>query len=242
MTLAILYRDENLIAINKPSHLLVHRSSIDKYETQFAVQLLREQLGQRVYPIHRLDKPTSGVLLFALNNEMTKIMSEQWQQVEKIYWAVTRGKVENTHIDHPITTKPDKGDNFTQPKVQAAQTEIKVLASTLLKVGFGKQSEKYPTTYFSLVQAKPRTGRKHQIRKHLKHINHPIVGDTRYGRGEINRYFRQHYDIHRLLLHCQSLSFYHPISHQQIIIEAALDETWKTAMQLFQSVDYCGTE
>ncbi len=233
MTLAILYRDENLIAINKPSHLLVHRSSIDKYETQFAVQLLHEQLGQRVYPIHRLDKPTSGVLLFALNNEMTKIMSEQWQQVEKTYWAVTRGKVENTYIDHPITTKPDKGDNFTQPKVQEAQTEIKVLASTLLKVGFGKQAEKYPTTYFSLVQAKPRTGRKHQIRKHLKHINHPIIGDTRYGRGEINRYFRQYYNIHRLLLHCQSLSFYHPISHQQIIIKADVDETWKNILKIF---------
>lgn len=234
MTLPIIYQDDELVAINKPSGLLVHRSPIDKHETQFAVQLLRDQIGQAVYPIHRLDKPTSGVLLFALNPDGVRELSLMWDKVEKTYWAITRGKVRDGFIDHPITTKPDKGDNFTEPKVQTAQTAVKVLSTATLNVGFGKSAADYPTTDFSLIEARPQTGRKHQIRKHLKHIHHPIVGDTRYGRGEINRYFRQQYHIHRLLLHCQSLHFPHPITQKSIVITATVDESWKTALQLFK--------
>lgn len=226
MTLSILYQDDDLIAINKPSGLLMHRSLIDKYETQFAVQLLREQLGQAVYPVHRLDKPTSGVLLFALNPEAVRRLSTTWEQVEKTYWAVTRGKVKDSLIDHAITTKPDKGDNFTEPKIQSAQTVVSVLSTRTLDVGFGKQAMDYPTTDFSWVEVKPKTGRKHQIRKHLKHINHPIVGDTRYGRGEINRYFRQQYQINRLLLHCRTITFPHPVNQQIIEVTADLDACW----------------
>ncbi len=233
MTLTIIYQDKQLVAINKPSGLLVHPSPIDKHETQFAVQLLSNQLGQKVYPIHRLDKPTSGVLLFALSSEITKIMGEQWQQVEKNYWAVTRGKVSPCEIDHPVTTKPDKGDSFHLPKVQSAQTQIQFISEVTLPVSFGKQAEKFPNTTFSWVKATPKTGRKHQIRKHLKHTNHPIVGDTRYGRGEINRYFREQYDIHQLLLHCRSLNFLHPISKQNIFIEAAVDSSWQKILALF---------
>ncbi len=224
MQLSILYQDNDLIAINKPSGLLVHRSPIDKHETQFAVQLLRDQIGQMVYPIHRLDKPTSGVLLFAFNTDIIRQLSLQWHQVDKTYLAIVRGRVTDCFIDHPITTKPDKGDHFTQAKVQSAQTGIRVLATTTLDIGFGKLAHQYPTTDFSLLSVTPKTGRKHQIRKHLKHINHPIVGDTRYGRGEINRYFRETYDCNRLLLHCQTMTFLHPISGQWLSVSA--DVSW----------------
>lgn len=229
MQLPILYHDSDLVIINKPSGLLVHRSPIDKCETQFAVQLLRDQIGQVVYPVHRLDKPTSGILLFALNTDIVRQLSVQWDKVEKNYLAITRGKVENCFIDHPITTKPDKGDNFTQAKIQSAQTDIQVIATTTLNIGFGKLAHRYPTTDFSLLSVTPKTGRKHQIRKHLKHINHPIVGDTRYGRGEINRYFRKHYDCNRLLLHCQTMTFSHPISGKRLSVSAEI--TWNTKIQ-----------
>ncbi len=229
MQLSILYHDEYLVAINKPAGLLVHRSPIDKHETQFVVQLLRDQLGQAVYPIHRLDKPTSGVLLLALNPDMVRQLSRQWDSVEKNYLAITRGKVQDCFIDHPITTKPDKGDYFIQPKVQSAQTDIRVIATTTLAIGFGKSAAHYPTTDFSFLSVTPKTGRKHQIRKHLKHINHPIVGDTRYGRGEINRYFREHYGVNRLLLHCQKLTFLHPITRKNVMIFA--DVTWGEIIQ-----------
>lgn len=226
MSLAILYQDEYLVAINKPSGLLVHRSTIDKRETVFAVQTLRNQLNRRVFPVHRLDKPTSGVLLFTLNREVANMMSHQWQDVEKHYLAATRGKVKSQHINHPITTQPDKGDRFSRPKVQAAQTHITQLAATTLPVSFGKSAANYPNTSFSLVYACLETGRKHQVRKHLKHINHPIIGDTRYGRGEINRYFRETHNIHRLMLHCLSLRFTHPVTRQTLNIYAPLDSTW----------------
>lgn len=233
MRLSIIYQDEHLVAINKPSGLLVHPSPIDKHETQFALQLLCDQLGQQVYPVHRLDKPTSGVLLFAVNPKMVSALSTIWEQVEKAYWAVVRGRVKVDWIDHPITTKPDRGDSFTQPKTQAAQTAIKWLSSITLNQGFGSQADRYPQTTFSLVEVRPKTGRRHQIRRHLKHLNHPIVGDTRYGRGEINRYFRQHYQINRLLLHCHQLCFQHPISREILTITAPLQTTDKQDFQLF---------
>lgn len=235
MNLSIIYQDDELVAINKPSGLLVHRSPIDKHETQFAVQLLRDQIGQAVYPVHRLDKPTSGGLLFALNPDMVRELSTIWDKIEKTYWAITRGKVRDGFIDHPITTKPDKGDSFTEPKVQSAQTAVKALSTVTLNVGFGKSANEYPTTDFSLIEAKPQTGRKHQIRKHLKHIHHPIVGDTRYGRGEINRYFREQHDCHQLLLHCKNLTFQHPSSQQILSISAEI--TWgKSIRALFPNV------
>lgn len=233
MKLPILYQDDTLVAINKPAGLLVHRSPIDKHETQFALQLLREQLQYRVFPVHRLDKPTSGVLLFALDSETARKCAEQWHENEKTYWAITRGKVTDRCLNHAITTRPDKGDTFTKAKIQAAETDFRLLTSIELPVVFGRQAitdKHYRQTAFSWVQATPKTGRKHQIRKHLKHLNHPIVGDTRYGRGEINRYFRTNYNVYRLLLHCHCLRFRHPHSRQTHTIIAPTDGTWRNVL------------
>ncbi|PIE82332.1 MAG: pseudouridylate synthase [Cardiobacteriales bacterium] len=226
--LEILYQDKYLVAINKPSGLLVHRSPIARHETEFVIQILHHQLNQFVYPIHRLDKPTSGVLLLALNPDIAKELSKQWSNTHKYYQAVCRGLApEYTVIDHPITTKLEPGDRFISPKTQPAQTIITREHARSLNVGFGRQAKHYPHTTFSLVNAELVTGRKHQIRKHLKHINHPIVGDTQYGKGDINRYFRRHYQIYRLMLHCHLLIFKHPIGNQFIEIHATVDATWQ---------------
>lgn len=231
--LEILYQDPHLVAINKPSGLLVHRSKVDRHETAFALQLLRDQLGQRVYPVHRLDKPTSGVLLFALSPDMARGLSEQFaeQNIHKRYLAVVRGYApEQGLIDHPLREEQDK---MTDRKArqnkpaQAAVTAFKCLAQIELPVCV----DRYPKTRYSLVEAEPQTGRKHQIRRHLKHIAHPIIGDAKHGKGVHNRFFQTEFKCHRLLLHCMEMSLWHPISGEALQLSASLDETFKNVVE-----------
>lgn len=226
--LEILYQDEYLVAINKPSGLLVHKSPIDKHETQFALQLVRDQIGKYVYPIHRLDKPTSGVLLFALSAEMAQTMSLLFRssQVHKEYIAIVRGFTEDTSlIDYPLKqmldTKEQKKQGITK-EVQEAQTQFQRLATVELPFPVSR----YPVARYSLIKLLPKTGRKHQLRRHMKHIFHPIVGDTKHGRGEHNKLFREKYECHRLLLHSNKISFIHPIRKETLVINASLDNTW----------------
>ena len=189
--LEILYQDEYLVAINKPSGLLVHKSPIDKHETRFALQELRDQIGQYVYPVHRLDKPTSGVLLFALDSKTAKTMSQCFRdnEVHKEYIAIVRGYTESKgQIDHPLKqmldTKAQKEKGISK-EAQEAETAYERLATVELPYAVSR----YPVARYSLVKLKPRSGRKHQLRRHMKHIFHPIVGDTKHGRGEHNIFF-----------------------------------------------------
>ena len=227
--LEILYQDEYLVAINKPSGLLVHKSPIDKHETQFALQMVRDQIGQYVYPIHRLDKPTSGVLLFALDAQMAQTMSLLFRssKVHKEYIAVVRGFTEDESlIDYPLKqmldTKEQKKQGITK-EVQEAQTQYERLATVELPFPVSR----YPVARYSLVKLFPKTGRKHQLRRHMKHIFHPIVGDTKHGRGEHNTLFREKYECHRLLLHSNRVSFTHPVRKEKLVIDAPLDDTWQ---------------
>ncbi len=226
--LEILYQDDDLIAINKPSGLLVHRSMIDRRETRFAMQMLRDQIGRHVYPLHRLDKPTSGVLLFALSQEAARRMTEIFTQREttKEYLAIVRGYTEShAIIDYPLKEIHDKMTDAKADKDKEAQEAISeyfTLATAELPYPVGR----YNQARYSLLSVFPKTGRKHQIRRHMKHIFHPIVGDTNYGRTEHNRLFREKFDCHRLLLHARKLSFLHPITRKQLCIEAPLDETF----------------
>ena len=233
--LEILYRDDYLIAINKPSGLLVHKSPIDRHETVFALQLLRDQIGQYVYPVHRLDKPTSGVLLFALSSEIAQTMSLLFRshEVEKEYIAIVRGySADEAEIDYPLKqmldTREQKEQGITK-ETQEAQTYYERLATVELPYSVSR----YPAARYSLVRLVPKTGRKHQLRRHMKHIFHPIVGDTKHGRGEHNILFREKFDSHRLLLHAVKMEFRHPVTQKRIILDAPLDTTFKTLFKSF---------
>ncbi|CAA0087652.1 tRNA pseudouridine synthase C [Zhongshania aliphaticivorans] len=231
--LEILYQDEDLIAINKPNGLLVHRSPIDRHETRFAIQLLRDQIGQYVYPAHRLDKPTSGVLLFGLNPQAAKELGELFSShhIVKTYLAVVRGYCPTDgHIDHDLPEVRDSRITKSKPAApQAAITDFQLLAQHQLKA----EIETYPQSRYSLLALQPQTGRRHQLRRHLKHISHPIIGDAKYGRGRHNRYFAEQLQCPRLLLHATQQRFLHPKTKKNITINAPIDPCFSSLMTRF---------
>jgi tRNA pseudouridine65 synthase len=219
--LEILYRDEDLVAIQKPSGLLVHRTRIDAWETAFAVQRLHEQLGVAVYPAHRLDKATSGVLLFALSPEMVTRVAGAFErgEVAKRYLAIVRGwPPPELLIDHPLERLTDAYERRTaEAPIQTAVTSLVTLATAELPV----RVDRYPTSRYALVALEPRSGRRHQLRRHLRHANSPIIGDTTYGQGRHNRLFRERFGCHRLLLAAVALRFQHPRDGRPVAITAA---------------------
>lgn len=224
--LEILYRDDRIVAIDKPAGLLVHRSDIDRHETRFAVQLLRDQLGRRVQPVHRLDRGTSGVLLFAFDADATRDLSRQFEndEVAKTYLAVVRGwPPESGVIDHPLTRRyDDYGRPLANAVPQPAITHYHRLAVAELPFAV----DRYPTSRYALLELRPVTGRRHQLRRHLKHIAHPIVGDATYGKGRHNRFFAQQFGCDRLLLACIELTFRHPDSGERIAVRAGPGESF----------------
>ena len=232
-SLSILYHDQHLVAVNKPSGLLVHRSAIDRHETENAMRTVRNQLRQWVYPFHRLDKATSGVLLFALDTETARRMTASFTggEVEKSYLAIVRGYVDEAgRIDHSLKEQvnalSDQRIDKDKPPQQAV-TEYRRLATVEVPEPVGR----YATGRFSLVQVTPLTGRNHQIRRHMKHVFHPVVGDTTYGDGKQNDFFRSRFNCHRLLLHAGSLGFEHPYTGERIGIEAPLDRTFLSVLE-----------
>lgn len=233
--LEILYQDDYLVAVNKPSGMLVHRSWLDTHETQFVMQQLRDQLGQYVYPVHRLDRPTSGVLLFALSSEVANLLCIQFEQhqVEKSYLAVVRGYLSTEgKIDYPLKVQLDKlADKFTQ--VDKAPQSAVTIYQSLAMVEMPYSTKKYPTSRYSLLRLFPQTGRKHQLRRHMKHIFHPILGDTQYGDLHQNRALTEHTGIQRLMLHAEKLIVTHPILQQAICLYAPLDNQWQQLCHIF---------
>ena len=212
--LPILYQSTELVAINKPHGLLVHRSPIASDATEFAVQLLRDQLGQRVYPVHRLDRKTGGVLLFALTESMNSVMQQQFMDghIHKTYIAIVRGYAPDTQtIDYPLR-------NDETGVSQDAVTHIKTLHRTEIPLPHGKHT----TSRYSLLELTPTTGRMHQLRKHMAHILHPIIGDRPHGCNKQNKLFKEHFGMNTMLLHAQQLTFTHPISAEQISITAPI--------------------
>ena len=211
--LEILYQDEYLVAINKPHGLLVHRSPIAKDATKFALQKLRDQLDQLVFPVHRLDRKTSGVLLFALDPETLKLLSQKFEagEIQKSYLAILRGYTKDSGaIDYPLTN--DAG------KVQEAVTHYTTLDKAEINFPFGK----HETSRYSLVEAKPETGRYHQLRKHFAHILHPIIADRAHGCNKQNRFFKAKWNMCTMLLHAQNLTFQHPINQSKVSINAGV--------------------
>lgn len=233
--LPVLFRDEHIVVIDKPAGLLVHRSDIDRHETRFAIQILRDQIGQRVWPAHRLDRGTSGVLLFGLSSESAGILGKQFEtgSVDKRYQAVVRGfPPDSGSIDHPLSRQRDAyefqgDDSVTQ--AQEALTHYRKLAEIELPVAV----DRYPSSRYALLELEPITGRRHQIRRHLKHISHPIIGDTTYGKGRHNRYFAEHLDCARLLLACTQLTFNHPLSGERVEINAPVSGKFAAILARF---------
>jgi tRNA pseudouridine65 synthase len=243
--LSILYQDQYLVAINKPSGLLVHRSMIDRHETQFAMQMLRDQLGQHVFPVHRLDKPTSGVLVFALSSQIARELGQQFaqQSVDKTYLSIVRGHAsEQGEIDYALKEKLDKiaDKKAAQDKpAQAAVTQYQCLATFELPFAVSR----YPSARYSLLQLQPKTGRKHQLRRHLAHINHPIVGDTTHGDGKHNTFIRQQFEFKQLALTCKSMTLAHPVTGLKLRLHCDLDinimqllEKWDVSHHLLASL------
>jgi tRNA pseudouridine65 synthase len=243
-SLDILYRDDWLVAIDKPAGLLVHRSDIDRHETRFAVQLLRDQLGRRVYPAHRLDKGTSGVLLFAFAPEIVRALAKQFEDgtVAKTYLAVVRGwPPEAGSIDHALARKYDNyGRQLPNAEAQPALTHYRRLATVELPVCV----DRYPQTRYALVELKPATGRQHQLRRHMKHIGHPIIGDATHGKGVHNRFFQREFGCGRLLLACTQLAFIHPVTGQKVGAGSTASGEFAVLLTRFgwPLPDYCGTE
>lgn len=234
-TLDILYQDQQLVAINKPAGLLVHRSNIDRHESRFALQLLRDQLGQHVYPVHRLDKPTSGVLLFALSSETAAVVSKSFSNnsIKKSYLTIVRGySPKHGTIDHALKKQFDKMTDNKRQKEKPAQSAITHF-SQLATIELPFAVDRYPQTRYSLVEARPDTGRKHQLRRHFKHIAHPIIGDPKHGKSTHNRFFNEQYGVARLLLHAQKLTFNHPETGQTLSIKAAFDDDFKKLLDEF---------
>ncbi|MBT63374.1 MAG: tRNA pseudouridine(65) synthase TruC [Puniceicoccaceae bacterium] len=222
--LKVLYQDADYIAIDKPAGLLVHRSPLDRLATEFAVQMLRDQVGQPVNPCHRLDRPTSGVLLFALNTEATRAAQSAFAEHHaiKTYHAVVRGWLEGCgEIDYDLRSEENPN------KVQTAVTQYRSLKQSSVAVPVGR----YSSARTSLVELQPKTGRTHQLRRHMAHLRHPILGDTRHGDGAQNQFLRSHCGQQMLLLRAVRLQIPHPMTGEQLDIHANKDPAFEYALQ-----------
>jgi tRNA pseudouridine65 synthase len=223
----ILYQDDALIAVNKPAGLAVHRSKMVGNAEEFLIDQLREQIGDSVYLAHRLDRATSGVLLVARSKEVAAALGEQFmgRAVRKQYLVVVRGWPDPLEdvIDYPLP-----GSRETGPR-REARTRYRRLATIEVPIELGR----YPHQRYALMQAEPESGRFRQIRKHLAHIHHPVIGDCQHGRGDHNRLYKQHFGCHRMLLHAWRLRFAHPVTAAAMEIEAPLDDAYAGLLRLF---------
>lgn len=222
--LRIIHIDEHLVAIDKPAGLLVHRTAIDAQEQVFALQLLRDQLGRPVWPVHRLDKGTSGLLLFALSSEMAGLLAPMFEQglARKRYQALVRGWPENEGvIEHPLARDPELPS--AGQTMLASRTDWHGLARLEWPI---QTQAGFETSRFALVEARPLTGRRHQIRRHLRHIAHPIIGDSTHGKGKLNRSVAEFLGLQRLWLHGLELQLRHPVTDELLTLQAPPGPEW----------------
>lgn len=233
----VIYRDDHLVIVHKPSGALVHRSALDRHAPVIMLQALRDQLGQHVYPAHRLDRPTSGAMIFALTLEMATALGHQFQdqKVQKRYLAIVRGiGPEQATYDWALREEDGKRPKAEMPAM-AAETHVRRLDSVELPVAI----DRYPTSRYSLMSVTPTTGRRHQIRRHLSRGGYPIIGDARHGKGIHNRFFRDNFETGRLLLAAVMLEFYHPAREQRLRVSAAVQEDMAALMHRFGWAGHC---
>jgi tRNA pseudouridine65 synthase len=229
-----IYRDQWLLVVHKPAGLLVHRSPIDRHETEFAVQYARAMNGgEHVYPVHRLDRPTSGLLVFARDPQTASVLGKAMMagEVRKTYVAMVRGWTpEQGVIDHPLREEPEDRRRKDEPQpAREARTRYRRLATTEIPV----QIEGHATSRYSLVALYPETGRQHQLRRHMKHISHPIIGDANHGRGRHNRYFAERFGQGRLMLAATGIAFPHPVTGAQLQLNAEPEASFLQVLSIF---------
>jgi tRNA pseudouridine65 synthase len=211
-SIEILFADDHVVVANKPSGLLVHRGWDD--DVVVALFRVRDAVGARVHPIHRLDRGTSGALVFAKTREAAAALAKSFEErdVDETYVALVRGAppAEGT-IDHPVP-KSEGG-----PRVPAV-TRFRLVARSSVD-------------RCSLVLAMPEGGRLHQIRRHLRHITHPLIGDVNYGVGAINRHYRAEYNLHRLALHALRVAFTHPKTGERVTVSARIPDDFAVPLE-----------
>lgn len=211
--LEILYKDDHLVAINKPHGMLVHRTKLASNVQECALQKLRDQLGFRVYPVHRLDRKTGGVLLFALDHETDKMMQPLFAEhkVDKKYLAIVRGYTNDFgEVDYPLLKE--------NGNLQESFTKYRTIARAELDVPLGIHN----TSRYSFLEVFPKTGRMHQIRRHMDHIHHPIIGDRPHGCNKQNRLFKERWSMITMMLHASEITFDYPYTNTNIHIRAEL--------------------
>ena len=224
MPIPVLYEDDLLIAVAKPSGMFVHRSLADRSATEFVVQNVRDQIGSFVYPVHRLDRPTSGVLLLAKNPDAAALYGNMFaeRRIRKTYLALVRGHSEDSGtIDRPLISDKGRGKSEGHPSAvpQEAATEYR----TLQRFEAPFPSGKHLTSRCSLVEVQPKTGRYHQIRRHMFGISHPVIGDAEHGDTKLNRQYQQYVGVTRLMLAAVRVEFIHPVTDEPLKIECPLE-------------------
>lgn len=227
----LIFEDEHLIAAYKPEGWLVHRSDIDRHETRILLQKLRDQTGCHLYPVHRLDKPTSGVIVFAKSSEVATGLQAALDSATstKQYLAVCRGYCpEQGVIDYPLPPVADFKHQRKRPKSALPRQKAVTLFRRLNTVEIPIAVDRYPSSRYSLVEVQLKTGRRHQIRRHFKHIQHPLIGCPKYGKSVHNRFFSEHFGCGRLLLHAHRLELDHPVSNERLKLEAPLQGCFRS--------------
>ena len=246
--LPVLHVDEHLAVVDKPAGLMAHDSRLARGETDFVADRLRAQFGRPIFLVHRLDRATSGCLLVAFDRETASALGKVLMRdteagdpvagpydrrdmtggFDKTYWAICRGwPAEATFtVDHPLDGGPGK------PLKRDAVTHFRTLATCELALPSHNAAGAFPTSRYAWLQARPQTGRFRQIRRHLKHISHHLIGDSSHGDGRHNRVFRS-MGIHRMLLHARGLAFDHPLDGRRIAVEAPVDAEFTKALALF---------
>lgn len=223
MVFDILYQDEYIVVVNKPPGIPVHRSKMVADAKEFVLQNLRDQLQKKVFPVHRLDRKTSGALIFALDSETNAALGKQFQegQVSKIYRAIVRGYLlDSDIIDYPLTN--DKG------VTQEAVTHFQEIQRTEIDIPLGK----HDTSRYTYVELRPKTGRFHQLRKHMNHLRHPILGDRPHGCSKQNRLWKQRFNLEEMMLHARQITFMHPHTQQEITISAPFFSEFKRVAEI----------
>lgn len=224
----ILYEDDFVVAVAKPNNMLVHHSFMarNQSEEQTLVALLQEKYEHQYFPVHRLDRKTSGIVLCAKEKRFVADFQALFtsDQIQKVYHGIVRGfSPENGVIDSPV-----KGRDANVHK--EALTHFETLANVTLPIPVQPFSE----SRYSLVKLLPKTGRMHQLRVHLNKINHPLIGDPKYGDRFHNRMFQAEFGMSNLFLHASSLSFQHPFLAEKISIQCPFPKDWETISKRFE--------